>query len=196
MRAACSLLLIISFSAVLLAQNVNGTIRGIVTDPSGSAIPNATVTVTNTDKNAVVRTIHTGPDGAYVAPLLAVGHYSVSADAPGFAKATVTNIMVNANDQLTVDLSAAVASTATSVDVEAASVQVNLESPTAAGLFTTTQITELPTNNRNYEQFVGIAAPGISAGTADQIYVGATSPSGLSNQINFSINRNRPTQNN
>src|SRR5581483_7112322 len=153
-RVLYSLFVCLLACAPAIAQGVNGTIRGTVTDPTGAAVPNATVTITNTDKNAVVRTIVTGASGDYTATLLPVGHYSVTADATGFAKSATTNIMVNANDQLTIDVKLAVATSATSVNVEASPVQVNLESPEAAGLFTQTQVTELPTNNRNYEQFV------------------------------------------
>jgi len=183
--------------ACALAQEVNGTIRGTVTDPAGAVVPKATVTLKNTDQNTVIRQLQTGGSGEYTAPLLPIGHYAISANAPGFAERTINDVMLNANDQLTIDLKLEVAGTASAVEVTAASpVQVNLESPTAAGVFSQTQITELPTNNRNYEQFVALAAPGISSGVSDEIYVGVSNPSGLSNQINFSINGSRPTQNN
>jgi hypothetical protein len=54
----------------------------------------------------------------------------------------------------------------------------------------------LAINTRNYEQLVALT-PGVTTGLAsDQLYVGVTSPTGLSNQINFSVNGGRPTQNN
>ena len=182
--------------AAAYGQNISGSIRGVVTDPTGALVPKATVTITNTDKNAVIRGLTTGSDGSYVAALLPIGHYKVEAEAAGFQKSVVQGINVNANDELVIDVGLPVASTTSTVNVEATPLAVNLESATAAGLFTQTQVTELPTNNRNYEQFVAIAAPGISAGVGDQIYIGVTGPSGLSNAVNFSINGNRPTQNN
>jgi len=199
MSTARALLLsacLFTFCKYVSAQEINGTIRGTVVDPTSSVVPKATVTLTNTDQNTVLRTITTGGNGEYTATLLPIGHYSVSVSAAGFAPSTVQNIMLNANDQLTIDVTLQVQKSATSVNVEANPVQVNLESPTASGVFSETQITELPTNNRNYEQFVALAAPGISSGVSDEIYVGVDNPSGLSNQINFSINGSRPTQNN
>ncbi len=56
------------------AQTNLGSIAGTVTDKSGAVVPNATVTVTDTDKNVVVRTVKTNSSGDYSVPLLPVGH--------------------------------------------------------------------------------------------------------------------------
>ena len=58
-------------------QNLTGQISGVVKDTSGAVIPNATVVVTNTNQNLVVRTLKTGTRGQYTVPLLAVGQYSI-----------------------------------------------------------------------------------------------------------------------
>ncbi|HEY1217265.1 MAG TPA: carboxypeptidase-like regulatory domain-containing protein, partial [Bryobacteraceae bacterium] len=46
-----------------LAQSVTGSISGTVTDPTGAVIPGATITLTNTDTNQIIRTITTGNSG-------------------------------------------------------------------------------------------------------------------------------------
>ena len=58
----------------------NGNIVGAVTDPSGAAVPNATVVVTNTD-TGVSRTLTSNGDGLYTANFLLPGHYEVIAEA-------------------------------------------------------------------------------------------------------------------
>jgi len=84
-------------------QEVTGTIAGNVLDKSGAGVPNASVTVTNTDQNIVIRTLETSDRGEYVATFLPVGHYAVTVEAKGFKKTIQTGIMVNVNDKLTVN---------------------------------------------------------------------------------------------
>jgi Carboxypeptidase regulatory-like domain len=177
------------------AQEITGNIRGTVSDPSGAVIPNATVTVTNTDRNQVLRTITTNNSGEYVAPLLPVGHYTVAVDAPGFKKFTQTAIELNVNDRLTINAPLQTGNATETVNVEADPLQVNLQSAAQEGLISGTQVRQLPLNNRNYEQLVTLQ-PGVTSNAADSLYVGTTSPQGSVNIVSFSINGNRQSQNN
>ncbi len=47
----------------LVAQDTTGSIRGVITDPSGAVVSGATVTITNTDQNVIARTIKSGAEG-------------------------------------------------------------------------------------------------------------------------------------
>ncbi|HXF12389.1 MAG TPA: carboxypeptidase regulatory-like domain-containing protein [Terriglobales bacterium] len=193
--ACCILALALAWSFNLVAQEVTGTIRGTVADASGAVITGATVSLTNTDKKVVLRTLTTGGSGEYVATLLPIGHYSIAVEAPNFKKIERRDIELNVNDHLTENFTMQPGAASQVVNVEANPLQVQLEDATSAGLINGTQIRELSINNRNYEQLVALE-PGVSSGVSDQIYIGVTNPSGLSNQINFSVNGNRPTQNN
>ncbi len=187
--------MLFGFASATVAQVITGTISGTVKDSSGAVVPGATVTLTNTDKNIVVRTVKADAVGAYTAPLLPVGHYSVTAEANGFTKTSQSNVALDVNESLTVNFALQVGSTSQTVTVEAAPLQVDLQTAQAQTVITGTQIRELAINTRNYEQLVALM-PGVSTELpSDQLYVGATSPTGLSNQINFSINGGRPTQN-
>lgn len=191
--ALLSLLTLLAGGAV--AQVVTGSIAGTVKDPSGAVVPNATVTVTNTDKNIVVRTVKTNASGGYTAPFVPVGHYSVSVQANGFEQMTQTGINLDVNQSLTVDFTMQVGEVQQSVTVEATPLRVDLQNAQAQTVITGTQIRELAVNTRNYEQLVSLM-PGVSTGLAsDQLYVGVSNPVGTSNQINFSINGGRSTQN-
>jgi Carboxypeptidase regulatory-like domain len=75
--------------AFLSAQEFRALISGIVQDPTGSAIPGATVRIKNVGTNLVV-TVQSGPDGAYFIPQLPVGTYQLSAEANGFKQYTRT----------------------------------------------------------------------------------------------------------
>jgi carboxypeptidase family protein len=120
--------LVLAFAGVVVAQQVTGNISGTVKDSSGAVVPNATVTITNTDKNVVVRTTKTSDVGQYSAPLLPVGTYAVTVEANGFTKMSRNSIALNVNDVLTVDFSLQVGGTEQTVTVEAAPLAVDMSS--------------------------------------------------------------------
>ena len=88
-------------SSHLIAQTAGtGALEGTITDPSGSVVPNATVTSTSVDTGQV-RTTMTGADGTYKFSLLPPGEYRVRIEAAGFnnvetpaARVTVTETAV------------------------------------------------------------------------------------------------------
>ncbi len=178
-----------------VAQDISGTIGGTVLDPSGGAIPNAKVTISNTDRNQMLRTITTGADGTYSAPFLPVGTYSISVEAPGFRSQSREGIRLNVNDKLTINVSLEVGSIAEQITVQEAPVHVDLGSPANAGLIQGTQIRELSIPTRNYEQLVALM-PGVVASQTDQLYIGNSLPSGSANVMPFSINGQRNSANN
>ena len=182
-------------AATALAQNITGTIVGTVTDSKGGVVPNATVTITNTDKQVVVRTLKTDDRGEYVAPLLPIGHYSVTAETAGFKKTTQTGVVLNVNDKLAVNFTMAIGTVNETVSVEANPLEVETQTATASGLISGLQVRELSLNGRNWEQLVTLT-PGVSdAGNSDTLYVGAFAPQGT-NLVTFSMNGGRREQNN
>ncbi|HVH86227.1 MAG TPA: carboxypeptidase regulatory-like domain-containing protein, partial [Terriglobales bacterium] len=183
------------FACVAVAQQITGSIAGTVKDPQGAVVPDATVTITDTEKGAVIRTVRTSSGGDFSAPLLPIGRYSLTVSAAGFQKYVQTGIVLNANDKLTFFPALTVGSTSQTVEVQATTAQVELQSPQAAGLISGTQIRELALNNRNYEQLVTLQ-PGVSdSGNSDSFYVGAFAPVGT-NTVGFAMNGNRREENN
>jgi len=179
------------------AQEITGSVFGTVVDKSGAIVSGATVTVENTDKNdAVIRVVMTNENGDFVVQFLPIGHYTFVAETKGFKKAERRGVTLNVNDKLTLNFTLEPGAVTETATVEADASPVELQTATASGLITGTEIRELAINTRNYEQLVALT-PGVSTGLAsDQLYVGVSSPTGLSNQINFSVNGGRPTQNN
>src|SRR5712691_7475513 len=90
-------------AAIAAAQEITGSIVGTVTDSKGGVVPNAKVTITNTGQQVVVRTLTTDDHGQYVAPLLPVGRYSVTAEIAGFKKAARSGVELNVDDHLTLN---------------------------------------------------------------------------------------------
>ena len=74
--AAVMIALVAVPAAHLSAQTVTGTLLGTVLDSSGSAVPNATVTLTN-QETGVIRTTGTSNEGFYTVPSLIAGKYTV-----------------------------------------------------------------------------------------------------------------------
>ena len=192
-------LLVVGLSAGMCgaaaAQEVTGTILGTVTDSKGGVVPNAKATITNTDQQVVVRTLTTDEHGQYAAPLLPVGHYSVTVEIAGFKRVTQRGFVLNVSDKLAVNFTLEVGAVKETVSVEANALQVDTQSATATGVISGLQLRELSLNSRNYAQLV-LLVPGASdSGNADQIFPGATAPLGT-NLMTFQINGNRREENN
>src|SRR5205814_7189927 len=135
-------------------QEVTGNIAGAVTDASGAAVPGAKVTVTATAQGLVLRDLRTNEVGLYAATLLPVGTYSVSVEAPGFRKERRDGIELNANAKYTADFQLQVGDVTQEVAVEAAPLQVELQTEQLGAVISGTQVRELALNNRHFAQLV------------------------------------------
>jgi Carboxypeptidase regulatory-like domain/TonB-dependent Receptor Plug Domain len=186
---------LLASSAFTFAQETTGTILGTVTDSSGAVIPNATVTLTNTDRGAVIRTLETDKNGVYNAPQLPIGHYSISIEEKGFKTTTESGITLNVNDKLTKNETLTVGNVSETVSVEASALQIDTQTAAATGLITGTQVRELALSSRNYEQLVGLM-PGVTSDIGDALYAGVSAPSGNTNETAFSLNGSFGTGNN
>jgi hypothetical protein len=167
------LLALFTLSVVgLWAQIGTGSIRGAVTDPSGAVVAGATVTLTNTGTGGANK-LTTDTDGRYVAPGLAVGRYTIQAQAEGFETAVVENINLAVGDQREANITLAVGQMTQSVAVQDQAAQVDSASSTVSGLIGQEQMRELPLNGRNFEQLI-VLTPGVVPVTnaASSAYIG------------------------
>ena len=94
MLFACLLGILLGNSHAI-AQVDQGTITGIVQDPSGAVVPGAKVTVTNTDTGLVLDGSSNG-SGVYVFSPLKIGNYRISASASGFERTMQENLHLDA----------------------------------------------------------------------------------------------------
>jgi hypothetical protein len=90
------------FATPLFAQSEYGNITGVVTDPNGSVLANAEITVTATATNAV-KTTTSGEGGQYNIPL-APGAYRIQVSLRGFKKFLAENVVVAAATTVRLDL--------------------------------------------------------------------------------------------
>lgn len=182
-------------ATLALAADITGSIVGTVSDPTGGRVIGATVNIISVDRHRTERSLTTDSNGNFAAELLPIGRYTISIEAKGFKKATLTDIVLNVNDKLTYPVTLDVGNVSEVVTVQESPVAVQLQSAEQSTTITGTQIRDLTLNNRNYEQLLTLI-PGVSTSTSDQLYVGVSNPSGQSNAVNFSVNGDRPTQNN
>src|SRR5438034_7864981 len=100
MRLSVILLGTLALSGAHLSwASPTGSITGFVKDPSGAFIVGAKITITNAATNARLTAL-TGASGAYFFPQLPPATYSLVAEAAGFDKARITNVLVEV-DQIT-----------------------------------------------------------------------------------------------
>ncbi len=197
MRRCASLLFLAAICAAgLFAQDITGTIEGTVLDPTGAAVPNAKVTVTNTDRNQAVRTVTTDASGTYSAVLLPVGNYSVKSEATGFKTQVHSGIVLNANDVLRINITMQVGAVSETVEVSANAAAVELATPASEGTISGQQVRELSLASRNYEQLIALM-PGVSnQGAVDELFLGTTGQSGTTTVLPYSVNGMRSSANN
>jgi hypothetical protein len=147
-RTKCLIFLALVICPLLRAQE-SATMDGTATDSSGAAVPGVKVTIINEATGAQVRSTVTDSAGIYSAPNLAIGHYTVQADAPGFQTFKLTGIVLNVASTVKQDIKLAIGATTQSVTVQANQVQIQSETNELSTVVTGEQIDNIDTNGRN-----------------------------------------------
>ncbi len=181
-----SLVLLLGSSAAAIGQTT-GSIAGSVTDEKGAVIPNATVTLRDTDKN-LSRTVQTGSDGNYRFDNVPVGPYEVTVEAQGFAKYVQTGITLLLNQNAVVDASLKAGNVQEVVNVTENAAIINTSNAEVSTQFDSRRLSELPLGPTRNVLAVALSAPGVS-----QLGAGQT---GFSNGIAYSSNGGRVRSNN
>ncbi|HEX5482017.1 MAG TPA: TonB-dependent receptor [Terriglobia bacterium] len=157
-------------SAVLLlapglvwGQSYFGGIVGTVTDPSGAAIPNAAVTVTNT-KTGIAQNTKSNQYGYYAVHALIPGDYSVKVSSSGFQSTTVEPVTIQVARTVTVNAALKVGTVATTVTVGAAAPLLDTANATIGTVVNNTTVVEMPLNGRNFTQLLELVPGSVPTG--------------------------------
>src|SRR6266446_10144331 len=176
--------LILLLATATSAQSFRGSIRGKVTDPSGSIIAGAKVSAKNTG-TGLTREATTGDDGGYVLAELPAGVYTVTAESVGLSPAAM-NVQVNVGLDTTADFDL------TKVEKRQEQLNVTAEAPVIetardvlGQIVERRLVTELPLNGRDFGKLVALT-PGT---TVDPSGVAGTQ--GGFGQFNVNGNRDR-----
>ena len=175
LRSICSLLAVaalmlgaLSFASLLLlapsafAQKTSGTITGTVTDPSGAAVPGATVGLVSERTGAARQTV-SNEQGSFSFPEVEPGIYTLTVNKGGFKKLTERNVELHVGDVTAVNLRMEMGAASETVTVEAAPIAVNTSTGDVGNIMLGEQVRELPMNGRSFVQLTTLV-PGAAVG--------------------------------
>src|SRR2546425_576640 len=146
-----------------LAQQDRATFTGTVTDPTGAAVPAATVKVQNTQTNFSYAT-KTNEAGIYAVPNLPIGSYRITFEAPGFKRFVRENLMVNIAQVVRVDPQLQVGASTESIEVKAEAPLLQAGTPEVGAVIGARQVIDLPlsfSGGRHAEDFAYKLTPGV-----------------------------------
>ena len=183
------------WSALAAFAGVGGRISGTVKDASGSVVPKATVSITNT-ATGIRQALTTDDKGVFAFLDLQVGQYDLEIVSSGFKPYQRKGIVIDADSALLIDALLEVGGKNETVTVDANAAQVETSSTQLGEVITGQQMTAVPLNGRSYTDLLALQ-PGVAPQTAitnltvQDVGAAALSPSGNLNPGTVSINGQR-----
>ncbi len=134
--------------AIATAQESRATLTGTVTDPTGAAIPGATVVAKHTGTNVETKTT-TNEAGLYVLPFLNTGDYTVTASQTGFKTGIKQEVQLTISERRQLDFQLEVGGTSEQVTVSASAELLDTASANRGTLIDAQKIADLPLLGKN-----------------------------------------------
>ncbi|MDI3255873.1 MAG: carboxypeptidase-like regulatory domain-containing protein [Bacillota bacterium] len=161
-----------------------GSVTGVVTDTTGAVVPNAQVTLKSTDTGLELQT-KTDQSGVYTFSPVKIGNYQVTVGAPGFQTTTQSNLHLDVQQRLAVNVELKPGAATETVEVTTAPPLMQTEEGSTGQVMDTKTINDTPLNGRNWVFIAQLAA-------------GAAPPSGSrgAGKGDFNANGQRAEQNN
>jgi len=172
---AASLLLVLA-SISSFGQQGQSSVRGVISDPKGSPIAGATVTLSAPERN-FTRSQVTSAEGQYLFKPVAPGTYRLDVEMKGFKKSLIASLQALVDTPTDVDVQMEVGSVTETVNItSAAEAPLNTSDATIGNTFDSRRISELPLNARNVVSLLslqpGVTQSGyVNGGRADQANV-------------------------
>lgn len=143
--------------AMPVRAQFRASIQGVITDPQGAVLPDATVTLTNHDTNQVLTTT-SNSKGVYTFNELPPNHYSLAVEKDGFNKKTLDNVQLIPEQANAIDVQLEVGTATQSVTVSAGEASpLDTETATISATITSNEIQHLPSFGRDPFQLAQLA---------------------------------------
>ena len=157
---------ILSFLLLLLAgsagaQVSTASINGVIRDPTGAVVPNATIVLRNVD-TSVERTSTANNAGAYGFVSIPVGNYTLEATAKGFSSQKLAPFVLAVAQSATFDFALTVGTETQVVTVQSSAAQLDVTSASLGTVIASKQVNDLPLNGRNFTALLALT-PGVVA---------------------------------
>jgi hypothetical protein len=149
-------IVLLTATAVLGQASYTAQVRGMVKDQSGALIAKATVTITN-DATGITDTAHSDDHGLYILTGLRPAVYTIKADAAGFRPAEEKNVVLQVNQQTSIDFTLNPLGVITTVEVTTAAPLLDTESAAIGTDVTNEYVRDIPLYGRNPFQLVYLA---------------------------------------
>src|SRR5258708_3002157 len=143
----------------LRAQSADGTVTGVVADPSGASVPQAKMVFTNMGTH-IVRELSSNVDGFYTAPNLVPGDYEVTVSAAGF-ETQIARLTLTIGAEQELNFALRLGSIEQSLQVEAPAVGIELATTTLGAVVNERTIRDLPLNGRSWTD-LAVLEPGVA----------------------------------
>jgi len=175
-----SRLLFIALGAVLCIYAQSAQITGLVTDPTGTSVPGAVVTVSNVD-TSIRNDVTTNDQGYYTVLYLNAGNYQLRVQKAGFKALERQGIRLNVAQIARIDVALELGEVAESITVAAEAPLLTTESGTVGEVIGNKRILDLPLNGRDFTQLATLVPGAISRGTNASLDGPAISVNGARN---------------
>jgi hypothetical protein len=147
------------YACAAFAQIQSGRIAGTVYDPNKAVVPNATITVTNTETK-VAQKVLSKSAGEYVVPSLNPGIYEIHVSASGFRTVVQNGVEMQVGKDLFLDFDLTLGETSSVIEVNSTVPLLNSESGSLGHVMTNRQIVDLPLNGRGFNELARLT-PGV-----------------------------------
>jgi hypothetical protein len=160
--AIVALLALVSSAA--MGQSFTGVINGVVKDSSGAVVPNAELSLINVNTNEARKQV-SNAIGRYVFPMLPPGSYRLEADVQGFQRFARSNITVEVQQEVSIDVELKVGEASQAIEVTEVTPLLQPSTSSLGQVVDNRKIMELPLTGRNTLALIGLTAGAQPLGT-------------------------------